>query len=133
MADNALIVTVKPTKTVVSSVTIAPTTSISLGSLTNVDTSGADDGEVLLFDAANHAQTMEVPLWSGLHLHVQCVLQHSCNNSSQPATTGALQQLQLAMINNAISHAKGNVAQAAKALGISRATLYRKLSRKSSH
>jgi hypothetical protein len=53
MADNALIVTVKPTKTVVSSVTIAPTTSISLGSLTNVDTSGADDGEVLLFDAAN--------------------------------------------------------------------------------
>ena len=30
----------------------------------------------------------------------------------------------------AISHAKGNVSQAAKALGISRATLYRKLSRK---
>lgn len=87
----------------------------------------------LLFDGADQTQPMEVPLWSGLHLHVQCVLQHSCNNSSQPATTGALQQLQLAMINNAISHAKGNVAQAAKALGISRATLYRKLSRKSSH
>jgi transcriptional regulator of acetoin/glycerol metabolism len=37
------------------------------------------------------------------------------------------------MINKAVAHAKGNVAQAAKALGISRATLYRKLSRKSSH
>jgi transcriptional regulator of acetoin/glycerol metabolism len=36
------------------------------------------------------------------------------------------------MISKAISQAKGNVAQAAKTLGISRATLYRKLSRKSS-
>ena len=76
---------------------------------------------------------MDVPLWSGLNLHVQTFLQHAYNNPSQPATTGALQQLQLAMINKAVAHAKGNVAQAAKALGISRATLYRKLSRKSSH
>jgi hypothetical protein len=53
MADSALVVTVKPTNTVVSSVTIAPTTSISLGSLTNVDVSGADDGEALIYDAAN--------------------------------------------------------------------------------
>lgn len=87
----------------------------------------------LLFDGANRAQTMVVPLWSGLNLHVQSVLQHGLNNSTQPATTGALQQLQLAMINKAIAQAKGNVAQAAKALGISRATLYRKLSRKNSH
>jgi transcriptional regulator of acetoin/glycerol metabolism len=74
-----------------------------------------------------------VPLWSGLHLQVQSVLQHASHNTTQPATTGALQQLQLAMINKAIAQAKGNVAQAAKALGISRATLYRKLSRKNSH
>lgn len=87
----------------------------------------------LLFDGANQPQTMDVPLWSGLNLHVQTFLQHAYNNPSQPATTGSLQQLQLAMINKAVSHAKGNVAQAAKALGISRATLYRKLSRKSSH
>jgi transcriptional regulator of acetoin/glycerol metabolism len=60
-------------------------------------------------------------------------LQHASHNTTQPATTGALQQLQLAMINKAIAQAKGNVAQAAKALGISRATLYRKLSRKNSH
>jgi transcriptional regulator of acetoin/glycerol metabolism len=44
-----------------------------------------------------------------------------------------LQQIQTAMISKAIEHARGNVAQAAKALGISRATLYRKLARKSAH
>ncbi len=87
----------------------------------------------LLFDGANRSQTMDVPLWSGLNLQVRSCLQHDCNNPSQPATTGALQQIQLAMINTAVAHAKGNVAQAAKALGISRATLYRKLSRKNSH
>jgi len=87
----------------------------------------------LLFDAAAHANTMEVPLWSGLHLHVQAGLQLECQNATQPATTGALQQIQSAVINKAIAHSKGNVAQAAKALGISRATLYRKLARKISH
>lgn len=85
----------------------------------------------LLFDHAAHGRTAEVPLWSGLNLHVQCCLQHACHTTTQPATTGALQQLQLAMIHKAVAHAKGNVAQAAKTLGISRATLYRKLSRKS--
>jgi transcriptional regulator of acetoin/glycerol metabolism len=87
----------------------------------------------LLFDAATHANTMEVPLWSGLHLHIKAGLQEACQNASQPATTGALQQIQSAVINKAIAHSKGNVAQAAKALGISRATLYRKLARKNSH
>ena len=87
----------------------------------------------LLFDAANSANTVEIPLWSGLHLHVKAGLQHASQNATQPATTGALQQIQSAMINKAIAHAKGNVAQAAKALGISRATLYRKLARKTSH
>jgi len=52
MAGNeALVVTVKPTKTVVSSVTIAPTTSVSLGNLTNVDASDPNDGETLVYDA----------------------------------------------------------------------------------
>ena len=87
----------------------------------------------LLFDAAAAGDTMEVPLWSGLHLHLQACLQHSCHTASQPATTGALRQIQSALIHQAMAHAKGNVAQAAKALGISRATLYRKLARKTSH
>jgi transcriptional regulator of acetoin/glycerol metabolism len=86
----------------------------------------------LLFDAASEPHAMEVPLWSGLNLQIRSQLQHACNNLQQPAATGALQQIQSAMISKAISQAKGNVAQAAKTLGISRATLYRKLSRKSS-
>lgn len=87
----------------------------------------------LLFDAASQTHPMGVPLWSGLHLHIKSGLQHSCQMSTQPATIGALQQIQSAVINKAIAHAKGNVAQAARALGISRATLYRKLARKTSH
>lgn len=51
MSNEALQVTVKPTKTVVSAVTIAPQTSVSLGSLTNVDASDPDEGETLVYDA----------------------------------------------------------------------------------
>jgi hypothetical protein len=51
MANEALQVTVKPTKTVVSAVTIAPQTSVSLGSLTNVDASDPDEGETLVYNA----------------------------------------------------------------------------------
>lgn len=53
MAGNeALVVTVRPTKTVVSSVTIAPQTSVSLGNLTNVDASDPNDGETLVYEAS---------------------------------------------------------------------------------
>lgn len=47
-----LSVTVKPNKTVVSSVTVAPQVSVSLGNLTNVDASNPDDGETLVYDAS---------------------------------------------------------------------------------
>jgi hypothetical protein len=53
MSNQALQVRVKPTKTIVSSVTIAPQTTVSLGNLTNVDASDPDDGETLVFDAAS--------------------------------------------------------------------------------
>jgi transcriptional regulator of acetoin/glycerol metabolism len=86
----------------------------------------------LLFDAANSDQAVEVPLWSGLQLQARVYVQHGYALDNQPKTTGPLQQLQSVMISRAIEHARGNVAQAAKALGISRATLYRKLSRKPS-
>ena len=46
-------VSVKPTKTVVSSVTIAPQTSVSLGNLTNVDASDPNEGETLVYDASS--------------------------------------------------------------------------------
>ena len=45
---------VKSERTVVSSVTIAPQTTISLGNLTNVDASDPDDGETLVYDAATN-------------------------------------------------------------------------------
>jgi hypothetical protein len=48
-----LSITVKPNKTVVSAVTIAPQTSVSLGSLTNVDASSPDDGETLVYEASS--------------------------------------------------------------------------------
>jgi hypothetical protein len=48
-----LSITVKPNKTVVSAVTIAPQTSVSLGSLTNVDASNPDDGETLVYEASS--------------------------------------------------------------------------------
>mgnify|MGYP003345490342 CR=1 FL=1 len=47
-----LSVTVKPNKTVVSSVTVAPQISVSLGNLTNVDASDPNDGETLVYDAS---------------------------------------------------------------------------------
>ena len=46
-------VSVKPTKTVVSSVTIAPQTTVSLGNLTNVDASDPNEGETLVYDASS--------------------------------------------------------------------------------
>jgi hypothetical protein len=50
MSNEALIVKVRPTKTIVSSVTVAPQTTLSLGNLTNVDASDPDDGETLVYD-----------------------------------------------------------------------------------
>jgi len=41
-----------------------------------------------------------------------------------------MRQMQASMIRQAMEQAAGNVAEAAQALGISRATLYRKLGRK---
>ena len=87
----------------------------------------------LLFDAVSKEQFIDLPLWSGLHLQAKACVHQAC--SVLPSTskdTGSLQQLQSAMIRKAIDLSRGNVAQAAKALGISRATLYRKLSRPAS-
>lgn len=83
----------------------------------------------LLFDAAAQDHFVDVPLWSGLHLQARTFVQHNCEQAPNFSTTGSLQQLQSAMIRKAIDLSRGNVAQAAKTLGISRATLYRKLSR----
>jgi transcriptional regulator of acetoin/glycerol metabolism len=77
-----------------------------------------------LFDAAarHHPAPLDLPLWSGLRLHAL---------AQRPSTAAPapLRATETALIHQAVQDARGNVAQAARALGISRATVYRKLGR----
>jgi transcriptional regulator of acetoin/glycerol metabolism len=91
------------------------------------------------FDAARHGATaVEVPLWSGLRLQVLARNRQGCAVTinaatsatawnSQVAESSPLKEVESALIRKAVQDARGNVAQAAQALGISRATVYRKL------
>jgi transcriptional regulator of acetoin/glycerol metabolism len=68
---------------------------------------------------------VEVPLWSGLRLAV--LPQSAGELTGAGGAQFALKAVEIALIRKAVSDAKGNVMEAAKALGISRATVYRKL------
>ncbi len=86
-----------------------------------------------LFDAARQQRgPLEVPLWSGLRLSVLAQLSLGGERSAlQGANHGLpLKDVETAMIRKAVDDARGNVKEAARALGISRATVYRKLGRK---
>lgn len=88
-----------------------------------------------LFDAAKRpGKPIELPLWSGLRLQAQAVSRDDEAHTLQAGTSAvpalALREVEAAMIRKAVDHARGNVGQAARALGISRATLYRKLGQK---
>jgi len=92
----------------------------------------------MLFDAARRQDPsqggiVETPLWTGLRLHA---LPQLPGRSSQPAPlqlppsdspSRPLRELETALIRKAVDDARGNVLQAAKALGVSRATVYRRL------
>ena len=89
-----------------------------------------------LFDAANRqGQSQELPLWSGLRLQTQALRAGTSAPALQPQATAyrisaaakPLKDRQTEMIHEAVNQARGNVAEAARALGISRATVYRKL------
>ena len=81
-----------------------------------------------LFDAAHHqASAQEIPLWSGLRLQTQAMASGHRATAMPTAAAGPLRDVQSAMIKEAVRQAKGNVAEAARLLGISRATVYRKL------
>ncbi len=89
-----------------------------------------------LFDAANRkGQSQELPLWSGLRLQTQALRAGTSAPALQPHATSErisaaakpLKDIQTEMIREAVNQARGNVAEAARALGISRATVYRKL------
>ena len=91
----------------------------------------------MLYDASRRTHAViEAPLWSGLRLitmvqrpenegHTASMRTATQNASS--ATGFGLRDMEAEVINKAITQARGNVAQAARALGISRATMYRKL------
>ncbi|WP_101049282.1 sigma-54-dependent Fis family transcriptional regulator [Macromonas nakdongensis] len=88
-----------------------------------------------LFDAARQQRgAVEQPLWCGLRLQVLAQPSgvqdggasiHPASNYGVP-----LKQVESALIRKAVEDAQGNVAEAARALGISRATVYRKLERR---
>jgi transcriptional regulator of acetoin/glycerol metabolism len=95
----------------------------------------------MLFDAArqqaHHSQgPMEVPLWSGLRLHALALTPGQVVRRSAQAPVVAaseakpLWDVETELIHKAVSAARGNVMQAARELGISRATVYRKLGKK---
>ena len=83
-----------------------------------------------LFDAAkHHATAHELPLWSGLKLQIQALPSGHRGPSPTHLTSSSkpLKDIQTEMIRKAVQQTRGNVAEAARALGISRATVYRKL------
>lgn len=87
----------------------------------------------MLFDSSRRTHAaIEVPLWSGLRLIAlalrpenERINLHIRTDSSH--SSHALRDVEAEMIKQAVDHARGNIAQAARDLGISRATLYRKL------
>lgn len=94
----------------------------------------------LLIDAAGrNVNTIDVPLWSGLHLHALALPSDYGGNDDVAATSlprpdvaaaagqRRLRDIEIALIRKAVDEARGNVAQAAARLGVSRATVYRKL------
>ena len=93
----------------------------------------------MLFDAARQPRQMdalEIPLWTGLRLHAMPMRMQMRMGQSAPVairpTVEAhapppLKDIETALIRKAVDDARGNVMQAAKALGISRATVYRRL------
>jgi transcriptional regulator of acetoin/glycerol metabolism len=85
-----------------------------------------------LFDAARmHKPATDLPLWSGLQLQVWAQAQDSVQLTGGPAQQHAipLKDVETAMIRKAVDQACGSVAEAARMLGISRATVYRKMGR----
>jgi sigma-54 dependent transcriptional regulator, acetoin dehydrogenase operon transcriptional activator AcoR len=83
-----------------------------------------------LYDIARASEQtpVEVPLWSGLRLC--CLPQTAGDARGTAASRLPLRDVEIALIRKAVNDARGNVMAAARTLGISRATVYRKLSQK---
>ena len=90
----------------------------------------------MLFDAArkqSNKAALEVPLWTGLRLHAMPVMAAQAGTSAAAqlnapaAAPPPLKDIETGLIRKAVDEARGNVQKAAKTLGISRATVYRRL------
>ncbi|MEY4537575.1 MAG: hypothetical protein RL171_1726 [Pseudomonadota bacterium] len=87
----------------------------------------------MLFDSSRRSHAaIEVPLWSGLRLIALALRPENERTNLHIRTDSAhashaLRDVEAEMIKQAVDQARGNIAQAARDLGISRATLYRKL------
>lgn len=83
------------------------------------------------FDAVRSAKPVELPLWSGLTVTAQGLPndayfdQHFDHSKVQ--ANAPLKTLTTDLIRHTVTQARGNVSVAAQTLGISRATVYRKL------
>lgn len=93
----------------------------------------------MLFNAAHlHSGPTELPLWTGLRLQVLATANPIGSGGQARVSAGPhapqvpLKDLETALIRKAVDDARGNVMEAARALGISRATVYRKLNRRTS-
>lgn len=88
-----------------------------------------------LFDLAAHGQPHTLPLWSGLRVQVRAERSEGAAHPASAAAPGprpaaaprSLKALETELIHQAVRDAGGRVAVAAKALGVSRATMYRRL------
>ena len=84
------------------------------------------------FDEQSRSSAWVVPLWSGLQVCVRSSLAGRLAPKSGLRSLAAslaqpLKEHETALIRQTVQDKRGNVAAAAKALGISRATVYRKL------
>lgn len=88
-----------------------------------------------LFNAArpsSHQPVLDVPLWSGLRLNATALsavdaFSQVIRTTAKPEVHQPLKEIETALIRKAVDDARGNVLQAAKELGVSRATVYRRL------
>jgi sigma-54 dependent transcriptional regulator, acetoin dehydrogenase operon transcriptional activator AcoR len=91
-----------------------------------------------LLDARLVTEALTVPLWSGLQVQLRSSRSGRYAPKSLPASVdtrlnrqvGALKAHEVDVIHDTVTQLKGNVAATARKLGISRATVYRKLNAK---